>query len=1055
MEEREDIIYLNSNINEIFATTELIQYFSNPLESSIELTISFQIHEEINLTKFIITVDDKIYISKIMPKEKAEEKYNDAISSGNIGLLSKYEDEKMTNYTVNIGNINPKQKVKLNAFFIQKINSYDMSYEFNIMKNYPTFHFKESNSNKQQYSTIKANFKIETQSKITRLISPFNDQHHGYEVAFDDDYKKVDIKYSGNIYNKSKKDEFEKKINKEIFPSNFCILFRTENMNKPILYYQYNPELKETSYSINYIYKSKNLKDIPIPIYPDQDNTISYYSKYEENNINDTPSLFIFLIDQSGSMYGRPIKLVKESLLLFIQSLPKGSYFQLIGFGSSYEKYNKEPVEYNKFNVQNTINLINNLEADLGGTNINKPLEDIYKDYIYDNIKLSKNIFLLTDGEVENRDECINIINKNSNKFRFHSLGIGNDFDKELIEKTGTVGKGSYTFVENVEGINSAVIETLNKSLRPYLLDIQFNFLNYKNNDENSIIKCKPKKFIYQNEIINYSFILDEKNKIDIDNLSESINIEIAFNDPINYIKNKVSFNRNNIIKLQNGDGMAKMIVGKALKNNTGLKNDEKKEIEFSKKYQILSKNTALFAEILNNDNQKSELIKINLNDYNNSLNYRLKKDLDNSNYNSNSYKSFNSNSYQSSYGLSRSFGASLHRNNVSGTSRTIQIRLENDHAENMRLINKSEIEKCKIEMEREMRKLERESERQIGRMEREMEEMERNERENERRLLEKIEDKKKAELPKIEKILIKEKEGEKHLEVLKKIEYERKKDGEQHKKELLLLKNDLTKENDEFKFDLKKFDLEVAQKHDLKEDDINNKNDSFSKLNSLLFFQNNYNNMQMNIPMNQQMYNPPMYNTMQMSPQIQPMYNNMQMNPQMNTPMNQQMYNKPMYNNMQINPQIQSMYNNIPMFNSMNLNNQSNNSQQMNGSQNNMQNLGYSYPPLVINDIKINLMNLIMSQDIDEGFWNENEETKKLNGIITEDKINKIKNKIKELNKVEQEIKIIYTILVIYYLSTEHSQKIKDYKLIIHKANKFLMSHGIKYEDFILQIGL
>ena len=160
MEEREDIIYLNSNINEIFATTELIQYFSNPLESSIELTISFQIHEEINLTKFIITVDDKIYISKIMPKEKAEEKYNDAISSGNIGLLSKYEDEKMTNYTVNIGNINLKQKVKLNTFFIQKINSYDMSYEFNNMKNYPTFHFKESNSNKQQYSTIKAHFKI-------------------------------------------------------------------------------------------------------------------------------------------------------------------------------------------------------------------------------------------------------------------------------------------------------------------------------------------------------------------------------------------------------------------------------------------------------------------------------------------------------------------------------------------------------------------------------------------------------------------------------------------------------------------------------------------------------------------------------------------------------------------------------------------------------------------------------------------------------------------------------------------------------------------------------
>ena len=58
---------------------------------------------------------------------------------------------------------------------------------------------------------------------------------------------------------------------------------------------------------------------------------------------------------------------------------------------------------------------------------------------------------------------------------------------------------------------------------------------------------------------------------------------------------------------------MSKMIVGKALKNNEELLNNEKKEIEFAKKYQILSKNTALFAEILNEQKQESELIKVNL----------------------------------------------------------------------------------------------------------------------------------------------------------------------------------------------------------------------------------------------------------------------------------------------------------------------------------------------------------------------------------------------------------------------------------------------------------
>ena len=71
-------------------------------------------------------------------------------------------------------------------------------------------------------------------------------------------------------------------------------------MNKPMLYYQYDPEKKETAYCLNYIYNSKNVKEIPIPNVPDQDNTISYYSKYQENLMNDTPALFIFLVDQSG-----------------------------------------------------------------------------------------------------------------------------------------------------------------------------------------------------------------------------------------------------------------------------------------------------------------------------------------------------------------------------------------------------------------------------------------------------------------------------------------------------------------------------------------------------------------------------------------------------------------------------------------------------------------------------------------------------------------------------------------------------------------------------------
>ena len=621
MEAKDDIIYLKSKVNELFATTELTQYFTNELKDTIELTILFPIKEEISLSKFVLTIDDKMVLSKVMPKEKAEEKYNDSIASGNTGFFSSYQDNQKS-YSVNIGNIKPNQKIVLNTVFIQMIGTQDMSYEFSMMEKYPAFHYKELNKNKPRNKTINSDIEIETQSKITRLIAPFMDEqakkNSSFEVQYSPDYKKAKIKYIKNPddiknINTTNPNDYSGKVNAPTFYSSFCILFRTENINKPILYYQYNPEFKETAYSINYVYASKNLKEIPILEKPDEDISISYTSKYEDNTINETPGLFIFLVDQSGSMSGTSIELVKQALLLFIKSLPIDSYFQLIGFGTNFIKYNKEPVIYNKENVDNIINVINGLRANLGGTNISSPLSEIYNDNNYSKINLSKNIFLLTDGQVHDREQCINLITTNSAKFRIHSLGIGKDFDKILIERCGKLGKGSSSFVENVEKINSVVINTLNKCLRAYITDIKFEFENYKEELANKIVACNPiNNFTYQNEVMNYSFILPNDKEL------KDLKIKITGKDPINIIESNI--NLDNMIKIENGEEMSKMVIGKALKNNDELIKDEKKEIEFAKKYQILSKNTSLFAEIANDENQQSKLIKVNLNEFHNEI---------------------------------------------------------------------------------------------------------------------------------------------------------------------------------------------------------------------------------------------------------------------------------------------------------------------------------------------------------------------------------------------------------------------------------------------------
>ena len=52
------------------------------------------------------------------------------------------------------------------------------------------------------------------------------------------------------------------------------------------------------------------------------------------------------------------IKIAIKALQLFIQSLPVGSYYQIIGFGSTFEIYDKIPKEYNKKNIKEIMKII-------------------------------------------------------------------------------------------------------------------------------------------------------------------------------------------------------------------------------------------------------------------------------------------------------------------------------------------------------------------------------------------------------------------------------------------------------------------------------------------------------------------------------------------------------------------------------------------------------------------------------------------------------------------------------------------------------------------------
>ena len=128
-------------------------------------------------------------------------------------------------------------------------------------------------------------------------------------------------------------------------------------------------------------------------------------------------------------------------------------------------------MDYTNANIETSIQEAKTFDSNFGGTDILSPLVTATT---LESGEYKKRIFVLTDGQVSNKDEIVNyceMMCAAHDGVKVFTFGIGNGCDADLVRRAAKAGRGSDSIIGdgNSKELKVKVINALRKASDPAL----------------------------------------------------------------------------------------------------------------------------------------------------------------------------------------------------------------------------------------------------------------------------------------------------------------------------------------------------------------------------------------------------------------------------------------------------------------------------------------------------------------------------------------------------------------------------------------------------------
>jgi Ca-activated chloride channel family protein len=429
---------VRAELSIIGARVTLTQRYINREPVAIEAVYVFPLDEGAAICGFEAIVDGVRFAGEVLERDKAFERYDEAMTRGDGAYL--LDEERSDVFTASIGNLPPGREVSVEISYVSELRVTGGEMRFvlptTVAPRYAPLSDRVGIGRSEADAlnppvTLDAPYRLTLRvdvalpGGIPRLESP----SHPVAVSFDGTHASVTLAEETVALDRD-----------------FILSLGAASLDAPQTWIEREEDGRASV-------------------------AVSLMPQFETDR---AAADVVFLVDRSGSMKGPSIEQVQSALQICLRALEPGCRFNIFSFGTTHSSLFPSSRLYDDESLQLATEHVKRMDAEMGGTEMLPALRAALESPGGDG--LPRQVIVLTDGEVTNTDEVIALAAEKAASARIFTVGIGSNVSHHLVRGLARAGRGSAEFISARERIEPRVVRLFDRLLSPSVTDVRVDW---------------------------------------------------------------------------------------------------------------------------------------------------------------------------------------------------------------------------------------------------------------------------------------------------------------------------------------------------------------------------------------------------------------------------------------------------------------------------------------------------------------------------------------------------------------------------------------------------